>query len=115
MEKIKIKILKNFEGSTDGLTTKEYKVGEVLEVGSPKLSLHLYQWLNRNQGYSEIYQEKAILAPENKMLTPENLQNKSVHAEERRQEEVKQEIKKEEKSSFEEKITTKNNSFKKRK
>ena len=112
MEKIKVKILKNFEGSTDGLTTKEYKVGEILEVGSPKLSLHLYQWLNRNHGYSEIYQEKAILAPQNKMFTPENLENKSIQ-EEMKQEEPKKE--EEKKSSFEEKITTKNNPFKKRK
>lgn len=77
MKKLKIKILKDHEASLDGIKLTSFKKDEVLELGTSRLSLHLYDWHTRNSGFSEIVEEKAQTnAPENKMI--KNLENKNL-------------------------------------
>jgi hypothetical protein len=77
MQKIKLKILKDHEASPDGIRLNKYKAHEVLELGSARLPVHLYEFYSRNSGYAElsIEEKKIDNAPENKMV--KNLQNKS--------------------------------------
>lgn len=101
MENIKIKVLKNFEVSPDGINIIPLKAGEILEVGSKKLTPHLMEWFKRNAGYSELYQEKKIeAAPSNKAFQ-EPIENKSFSTEEAVE-------------TVAEEITTKNNSKKRK-
>lgn len=73
---IKLRILKDHEASPDGIRLNSYKAGEILEVGSSKLPLYLYEWYSQNEGYAELekesepkIKEKAVTnSPENKML-----------------------------------------------
>ena len=68
MSKIKIQVLKDFEASTDGINIQPYKQGEILQLGTPKLSLSLLEWFERNQGYGNFIAEpvEALIA-ENKV------------------------------------------------
>ena len=79
MNRLKIKVLKNFKASTNGVDSHEFKAGEILELGTPRLSLDLFNWFTRNVGYGELHEEKAISdAPENKMIGAEEMENKSL-------------------------------------
>ena len=80
MKNIKIKVLKDFRASTNGVNSQEFKAGEILELGTQRLTMDLFNWFTRNMGYGELYEEKAISeAPENKMMDSEELENKSLN------------------------------------
>lgn len=69
MNKIKIKILKDFRASADGVNSQEFKAGEILELGTLRLTFDLFNWFMRNTGFGELYKEKSMAnAPENKAL-----------------------------------------------
>lgn len=104
---MKIKILREFTGNT-GAQTHRYEVGEVIELGTDKLSPSLLTWFERNHGFGEqIFDEKTLEnAPENKMLDASSLENKSI-LNEIEEEDVKSEDSPE--SSTKEKITNKFN------
>lgn len=136
MSKIKVKVLKDFSASVDGIAPcKEYKKDEILELGSPRLSLNLFEWFERNAGFGEIFTETTpqLIPTEQKIetqpepeLQPEiQKEIEPVIIEEPIKEEITQEIIEEEAEEpiianeapekTDSKLTTKFNPFKKRK
>lgn len=82
MSQVKIKILKDHKASVNGLDLQEYKEGEIIATGTARLSATLFQWHQANPGFSEILiEEKAVeFAPENKAISSDAIENKSMPA-----------------------------------
>ncbi len=73
---IKIKILRDLEASTNGITSQSYKKGEVIELGTPRLSVHLLEWFQRNEGFGQIITEAIETKPETQ-IEPELIMEES--------------------------------------
>lgn len=82
MSEVKIRILRDHFASPNGFDLQEYKEGEILKTGTPRLTPDLFQWHQANPHFSEILvEEKAVeVAPENKAISSEIIENKSIPA-----------------------------------
>lgn len=94
MEKIKIKVLKNFNATPDNIHSQSYKAGEILEIGTKKMPVGMYSWFTRNPGFGEIYieEEKALEAPKNKAIEANIIENKSIFSSEEKEEILSEEV-----------------------
>lgn len=72
---MKVKFLKDIDGSIDGIRVKKFETGKVYQVNGTEITQYLYEsWKAKGDILEEVIEEKSVAPKENKAIAkaPEN-------------------------------------------